>query len=50
MFRHGHNADYTEDLPRVARWYSQKESTNAKIQWYREVLDDVEASKVSEKL
>ncbi|KAG5535793.1 hypothetical protein RHGRI_023533 [Rhododendron griersonianum] len=46
MFQHAMNANYTEELPRAARWQSRKEAKSATTVRYREMLDDVQASQV----
>ncbi|KAI8522864.1 hypothetical protein RHMOL_Rhmol13G0030100 [Rhododendron molle] len=40
------NANYTEELPRAARWQSRREAKSATTVRYREMLDDVQASQV----
>ncbi|KAG5528943.1 hypothetical protein RHGRI_029562 [Rhododendron griersonianum] len=44
MFRHAMNPNYTEDLPRAARWHSRREAKSATTVRYREMLDDVQAT------
>ncbi|KAI8573120.1 hypothetical protein RHMOL_Rhmol01G0253800 [Rhododendron molle] len=44
MFRYAMNPNYTEDLPRAARWQSRREAKSATTVRYREMLDDVQAT------